>query len=363
MIKGPACFVIGILATLVLFSAPVQAETLVLTNGDRLTGKIVSENDSEIVFRHHLLGVLKIPKNELASRLPEKQKNPADQNADMSVDAAVESVKAASKGEAEILKSNTSAPAPPPTATRVAAKAQPKKMTPKLFGLFSSHFIKGWKRHLAFGFGGEDGDDQSTEWNVGIEASYKDESDRIGVSGAYFYETEDHEKDTSKGHLNLTRDWLLSDTPWFYYGNFLYEYDYFKSWKQRYTVSGGTGYDFINRDDLELRGRMGLGLSRSFGNEDNFETEGQLGMEWSWNPAGNKKHLLSFRFLVHPILNDLGEYRTWCQGKWKIDLGLYKGLGVEMGFEHEYESQLDIHDKDDEKYYDLIYFGRLGLDF
>jgi hypothetical protein len=85
-------------------------------------------------------------------------------------------------------------------------------------------------------------------------------------------------------------------------------------------------------------------------------------MEWNWIPFGNKKNLLSFRFVAYPILNDLGEYRTWCQGKWKIGLDLFKGLSFETGFEHEYESQSEMN-VDDEAYYDLIYFGRLGIDF
>ena len=40
----------------------------------------------------------------------------------------------------------------------------------------------------------------------------------------------------------------------------------------------------------------------------------------------------------------------------------YVGLGGEILFEHEYESDGE-RDIEDEKSYDLLYFGRIGLDF
>ncbi len=354
------------IAAVIFFCLPaaIRAEVVTLVNGDRLSGQIISENSREITLKHKVLGVLKIPRTQLMS-----EENKPDKTEEL----------AAESPEAEVQNEKTSGsetageempPATVPMITKSAstktvakkAAATKNKMTPKLLGLFNSSLVGGWKRHFAFGFGGESGDDVSSEWNTAFEGAYKDKSDRISLAASYFYETEDHKKDTSKGRFNIIRDWLLPDSPWFYYGYFLYEHDYFKSWKNRYSVSGGTGYDFISQKDMELSGRIGLGMSRSFGSENRFETEGQIGMEWSWYPGGNKKHQVSFSFIGYPILNDLGEYRTWCQGKWKIDLGLFKGLSFETGFEHDYESQSELS-VDDEAYYDLIYFGRLGIDF
>jgi hypothetical protein len=374
MMKWLAHLVIGLCLTCLLSGSAVAA-VVVLANGDRLSGKIISETSREITLEHKVLGILKIPRRQLAgpNPIPTEKPSPPAEN----IATEVENEKTSGRESAaeelpnEPLETaeQTGKPAPKDSEKAPVAKAVPaqptssqNKMTPKLMGLFGSHFLEGWKRHFAFGFGGESGDDESSEWNVSLEGNYKDKSDRISMTSAYYYETEDHEKDTSKGHVNLIRDWLLPDSPWFYYAYFLYEHDYFKSWKNRYSISGGTGYDFINTEDMELSGRVGLGLSRSFGSEDKFETEGQIGMEWNWIPFGNKKNLLSFRFVAYPILNDLGEYRTWCQGKWKIGLDLFKGLSFETGFEHEYESQSEMN-VDDEAYYDLIYFGRLGIDF
>ena len=305
-----------------LISLPAEATVVTLQNGDQLSGAVVSETEREITLHHNVLGVLKIPRNQLRSKPP----------------------------------------APPETSKPPEVIAKPTKMAPKLPGLFGSGFLEGWARRLAVGIKGEDGNDVSMELSFGLDASYRDENDRLVLSSAYYYETEDREKDTSKGHINFVRDWLLPNSEWFYYSYFRYEYDSFKSWKQRVSLSGGPGYDFYRDENLELSSRFGLGASRTWGTENEFDPEGQIGLEWTWKPPALENHSLSSQFIIYPVLNDIGEYRTWIQGKWKIDFDFFRGMGIELGFEHEYESESD-KSIEGEKYYDLIYYGRFGLDF
>ncbi len=309
------------LLLLLPISLAVEARVVTLQNGDQLSGEVVDESEKEIILQHVVLGVLTIPKNQLRSETPA-----------------------------------------PKTAKPPEITAKSTMMAPKLLGLFSSGFLEGWIRRLAVGIKGESGNDVSMDLSLGLDASYRDESDRLVLSAAYYYETEDKEKDTSKGHLNFVRDWLLPDSEWFYYYYFRYEYDSFKSWKNRVSLSGGTGYDFFHEENLKLSGRIGLGGSRTWGTENEFDLEGQLGVEWLWKPEKFKNQSLSCQCIVYPVLNDLGEYRTWIQGKWKIDFDFVRGMGIELGFEHDFESRND-KSIDGEKYYDLIYYGRLGLDF
>jgi len=324
MTKWQTKFILQLFSLLVplIFSFAVEAGVITLQNGDQLSGEVVNESEKEITLQHAVLGILTIPKNQLQSKLPQAPKT-----------------------------------AKPPEIT-----AKSTKMAPKLLGLFSSGFLEGWTRRFAVGIKGENGNDVSMDLSLGLDASYRDESDRLVLSAAYYYETEDKEKDTSKGHLNFVRDWLLPNSEWFYYSYFRYEYDSFKSWKNRVSLSGGTGYDFFREENLKLSGRIGLGGSRTWGAENEFDLEGQLGMEWSWKPKKLESQTLSCQCIVYPVLNDFGEYRTWIQGKWKIDFDFVRGMGIELGFEHDFESKND-KSIDGEKYYDLIYYGRLGLDF
>jgi putative salt-induced outer membrane protein YdiY len=327
----------GLLFFLLLLSPPpVVAKTITLLNGDQLSGEIKNENAAQLILHHAVLGDITIPKKQI-------RPDSAD-NSNAATETKIKAKKTRS----------------PKAAIETVSK--PKRSTEKQPGLFGITFLEGWKRRLALGLKGERGNDVSTELSLAFDTSFKDEEHRFSLNSAYYYETEDHEKDTSKGHINIVRDWLLPDTDWFYYAYFRYEQDSFKSWKNRVSISGGPGYDFYNDKILKLSGRTGLGFSKSWGDENEFDVEGQLGLEWLWKPPKLKNQSLSYQIIVYPILNDLGEYRTWMEGKWRFDLDFYKELGFEFGFEHEYESRKD-KSLEDEEYFDLIYFGRIGLDF
>lgn len=306
---------------LLAISLVAEARVVTLQNGDQLSGEVLNESEREITLQHAVLGVLIIPKNQIQTK-----------------------------------------PHVPKTVKLPEITVKSTKMATKLPGLFSSGFLEGWTRRVAVGIKGENGNDVSMDLNFGLDASYRDESDRLILSSAYYYETEDKEKDTSKGHINFVRDWLRPNSEWFYYSYFRYEYDTFKSWKNRISLSGGTGYDFYREENLELSGRIGLGGSRTWGTENEVDLEGQLGMELAWEPEKLENHTLSCQFIVYPVLNDFGEYRTWIQCKWKIDFVFVRGMGIEFGFEHDFESKND-KSIDGEKYYDLIYYGRLGINF
>ncbi|NPA24699.1 MAG: DUF481 domain-containing protein [Deltaproteobacteria bacterium] len=335
---------------------PTRSETITLLNGDQLSGKIISRNDLEITLKHSVLGILKISRSKLRPTATKNGATPSPRE------------KGAAAVPATVPPENRMQTSKDSTETKTTAKESQDvttartKMAPKFFGLIHSTFMEGWKRRFAIGVTGEAGNDVSMDFSTGFDASFHNKSHRIVINSAYYYETEDNRKETSKGHLNAIRDWLLPESDWFYYGYFRYEYDSFKSWKNRVSLSGGSGYNFYNEKDMELSGRAGLGGSRSWGTENDYKVEGQLGMEFHWRIPRFKNQSISSEFIIYPALDDPGEYRTWFQGKWKIDFDFYQGMGFEMGFEHEYESQIE-KDIDNEKYYDLIYFGRLGIDF
>ncbi len=196
--------------------------------------------------------------------------------------------------------------------------------------------------------------------NIALDASHHDEDNRQVFSSVYYYETDDREKDKSKGHANFVRDWLMPQSRWFYYSFTRYEYDSFKWWKHRLSLSGGSGYDFYKENNFELRGRVGLGFNKTWGTDNEFDPEGLLGVEFSWKP--DAIHHISSQFIFYPNFGDLGEFRTWFQSTWEISLDFFPGLGLEFGLEHEFDSVINEKSKDD-RHYDLIYFGRFGLDF
>ncbi len=293
-----------------LSSSLSLAEVVVLKNGDTLSGNIVKQTKDTITLEHEVLGVLTLQK---------KQLKPAEDKTTIQ-------------------------------------KPIPKTTMP---GIFGTNFLAGWKRRLSVGLKGEEGNDVSLNINGAFDAAYIDQENRFTLNAAYFYESQDHERNTSKGNAGFVRDWLLPETPWFYYAYTRYNYDEFKSWEHRVSLIGGTGYGFFDEEKFKLHGRVGFGGNRTWGEEDDINPEMQLGVECHWLP--NDIHSFSATFFIFPDLNELGEYRTQGQAKWEINLPATQGLGLEFGIEHEYESRL--HDQlDKESHYDLLYFGRVRID-
>ena len=353
---------IQVLFFLLFCSLPAEAAIITLLNGDQLSGEIKNESEQSLTLHHAVLGDIVIPRKEIAE-IPNKG------DGKHSNDIIIQD-KTAAAG-----KTTKTTAAEKTTNTTETAKAEPKakaadlvdkparsSSSSRLPGLFGTGFFEGWKHRLAFGIKGEEGNDVSMDFSAVFNTSYKNDTDRFSLESAYYYETDDREKDTSKGHINVVRDWLLPHSNWFVYGYGRYEYDSFKSWKHRVSLSSGPGYDFYREDDFTLTGRIGLGVSKTWGTEDDLDLEGQLGIECSWKPASLKNQVLSYQVIFYPIINNFGEYRTWMEGKWHFGIGLYRGLGFEIGFEHEYETDGE-RDIENEKSYDLLYFGRLGLDF
>jgi len=334
------------------------AETIILRNGDRLSGEIINRGATSVTLKHPVLGELRIPTTQITS-LPA---SPPPKTGRLDVPRAEPAAATTAETPPPSTRKPTTAKNQPPAPGTKAPGSVTGKMSAQLPGLFGSGFLEGWKRRLSLGVEGEAGNDISLDVTLAFETSFHNRAHRMAISSAYYYESDDYKKNTSKGHVNIVRDWLLPESKWFYYGYFRYEYDAFKSWVHRISLSGGTGYDFYDTDALQLNGRIGLGVSRTFGNDDKFDPEGQLGLEWKWQPRALKNQTLSTQFIVYPHLSNFGEYRTWIQGSWRIDFEVFHGLGLEFGCEHEFETELDVNDED-ERHYDLIYYTRFGLDF
>jgi len=296
--------------------------SLRLQNGDRLSGELLAEDDTGLLLRHPLLGELRVPKDSI------------------------------------VVQEDSALPAASGSSATAASKSEPQP--PATVGLFGSGFLAGWDRQVAFGLKGEEGNDVSQDWTVAIDLGMEDEQRRIQVSGAYFFEYDERKKDTSKGHLRILHDWLRPDSDWFYFFAGRFDYDSFKSWKERLAASGGSGYRFLRGDEASLNGRVGLGSTKSWGDDGRFEPEAVLGLDGHWQLSELSR--ISARSLVFPSLSDRREYRTQSELKWDIRLGADSKLSLELAVQHEYESK--IRDPlEDEKHFDLLYSTRLGIDF
>ncbi len=284
----------------------VLSAQICLKNGDCLHGQIVDQTETMVTIQHSNLGLLVIPLDEtVALSVP--------------VDAD-------------------------PTVANSDAKELPEQ----------------WKHRVFLGFGGEEGNDVGFHVKTGFSSSYEDDFDRWNITARYHFETEDNEKDDSKGHFHITKDWLNPETPWLYFLQWRYHYDSFKYWKHRVTFFVGLGYDFVKLDNFDFIGRAGIGGSRTRGVDDRLYPEGLLGIEMAWRP--NEINELLTEVTVYPDLGDLAEFRTYSKLEWRVKLDAARGVSIRSSIEHEYESEIN-ENEDDERHFDLTYFWGVELEF
>jgi putative salt-induced outer membrane protein YdiY len=278
----------------------VQADTLILANGDRLTGEIVAWGVDTVVIEHPQLGEV-----ELAL---------------------------------EQLRLDTG--------------------DPPNHGLLGTDFLRGWTRSLSVGANGKSGNTENENLNVGLDMDYTDDFKRWKVAGRYFFASEDGSTTDSYGRFDLRRDWLLPDSRWFWRASGRYQFDKFESWKQRFVLFGGPGYHLLEGGSHDLDGVVGVGFTREEGDRDDNKGEAVVGFDYRWKLSEE----LSFSFANNAfteLVPDAGNLRNMTTSELRWALTKDPALSLKVGVENEYETEVE---RGDEKN-DLYYYLSIGLGF
>ena len=296
-----------------------------LNNGDRLSGRIDKQTDKFIYLDHPLLGLIQISVEDIKQKSLVKRADEVEPT----------------NNKLDII-------------TSVQSENKPAEQP----GLFDSRFLQGWTRHIGAGFSGSEGNSQVMNFNIGLDTKFKDERKRSEFSSAYFFARSNNETSKNKANAQLIQDWLKPESKWFYFGQVRYDYDQFESWDHRISGSGGLGYELIASERVELRGRLGLGLTRTYGDDDDDLTpEAVLGLEGHWNINHNQK--LTAKNTLYPDFENEGEFRNISSADWTIKVKEWGKMNLKFGLQNEYISE----PQGDAKNNDLDYYGRLGYDF
>ena len=289
------------LAVLVCASGTLaQADTLILANGDRLTGEILAWGVDSVVIQHPQLGEVRLALEQL-------QLDTGD----------------------------------PPTP-----------------GLFGTDFLRGWTRSLDVGANGKSGNTENENLTVGLDMDYRDDFKRWKVRGRYFFGSEDGATTDSYGRLEAQRDWLLPDSRWFWRVGSRYQFDKFESWKQRFILFGGPGYHLFDDGTHSLDGVVGVAFTREEGERDDNKGEAVVGFDYAWTVSEE----LSFSFSNNAfteVVPDAGSLRNLTTSELRWALMKEPALSLKLGVENEYETEVE---SDDEKN-DLYYYLSLGIGF
>jgi len=272
---------------------------VVLADGDAIYGRLIDENESTIVLEHPNLGRLEIPREQIDSF---KVKEP-------------EFKKEEKEGWFD------------PTLRKIGTKVSRLKE-------------KGWQASADFSLDSSTGntEEQSTRFGSHVKRELPDRITTADLS--YYYKVKEAEISDNKLTLGLGRDWLLPESPWFYFLQGRFDYDEFESWQQRANTQAGPGYHLIENGDMTLDARLGLGMRREWGSiNNNPKLEGLIGADFEWKITS--KQICKFAPYYYPVVSDFGDYRTRFSGEWRYFFDEDMRLSFLVGSLYEFQSIVD----------------------
>lgn len=336
------------LATLGATTCVAQAETIRLANGDVVTGAVTATTDTAITLEHPALGNITIARTAIAEIAASS--------------AGVAGVVAPTGSDAPPAPQPpaTAAPVPGPAGAAAGVNTTPSPETPSAEprGLFGTGLFRGWDMQLTAGINGTAGNSDTVSAVAKFKASFEDAENRWLWDNSYFLTNETGERSQNEFRSELTRDWLIPGSPWFYFLRGIYEYDEFEDWQHRASGFAGVGYTFIKQDKFELNGRIGAGLTKEFKGDRELTPEALVGatlVRYRLTP----NQTISGSATFFPALDELGEFRLTTGLEYELKLNTADGLSFKIGIENEYESDVD----EDESNNDLKYYGALVYDF
>ena len=298
-----------LITTFFFSSSYALANTQVtLINGDTLLGEVLSQSEKIVVFQHEVLGTLQISSEQIAS-----------------------------------LSDKTDIDIGSPAIEQKISKPEDAKADAS-----HSWLLPDWDKRFDIGISGADGNSQSQNIHTALSAITETSDRRWNIQAAYDSSEEDGNKSRDEFFIQANRDWLIPDSPYFYFASGRFDWDEFQDWDYRLNLAGGIGKDFIHRQDWTLRGKTGLGFNREFGGEDDsISPEGLLELASVWQLSEDHKIELTTTF--YPQLEELKEFRNITSLAWVNKLN--DSMRLKIGLSNEHDTNVpDEVKKNDFKY-------------
>lgn len=206
-----------------------------------------------------------------------------------------------------------------------------------------------WDMGIELGINGSEGNAQAFSMLAAGHFVYESDFGKMLMDITYG-KSEANDVETQHFALFNSRYDRNINEKWFVYGQTRLEYDEFKDFDLRLTLTGGLGYHFIKNDITLLTGRFGAGTSREFGgsNED-WVAEANFGLDF--------EHQLSDRQRIgtvidyYPEWSDFANYRLITDAWWELILDQQTNLSLKVGVIDRYDSTPEGREPNDIDYY------------
>jgi len=318
------------------------AGTVVLSNGDSLQGEVTEHPDGSVTLVHPVLGEQEFAADQVRAAIP----TPPAEDAAAPAEPAPEDV------------ATSDEPAEPAGGEAPGDEEAIEPEEPR--GLVDRYVppLRAWDGSVEFGLSGTEGNSETFDLRLGIEASRESERHRWILDAAYNRSTASGDVTDNRFTAGVLKDFLFPDSDWLAFVRGRYDLDDFEAFDHRLSGAAGLGYQILDKDDLQLSTRFGAGVTREFGsNDESIRPEANLGLNVDWQI--DDRQSVGASVLVLPNLDDLGEYRVISSADWRFLISERDNLNFKLGVESEYDSLapagVDAHD--------LYYYAALLLDF
>lgn len=332
-------FLIVALSIVLALAPRAEADYIVLTTGEHLSGVITSRDADVAVLEHPVLGTLTIRSEDISELVigeffaPRPEENASDDGEGVEEtpqDSTGEGTEEGSSAAEDVVDAVTEALEPAPE----------------------------WKSRIDLGFAFSDGNTENSNLTLSFKTVRDTEKEKTTFDAAYYFAEDSGETSENKATVGLNHDWKLPNSPWLFFARGRFDYDEFNSWRRRITAGGGVGYKFYDEEDFTLTGRAGLVAVREYESDrDDIRVEGLLGIDLTWQIDKTQAFELSSTYF--PDLEETGEFRALTSAKWTLNLPQYDGASVFVGVQHEHQSVVDAGREND----DILIYGGLGIEF
>ena len=233
---------------LALSGAVCAQDVVVLENGDRITGTLVTAAEGVVTFKSTILGDLQIPLTAIA----DLQTAGAVELVSGAGERVMRQITSISDGALQLAGGGEGAPAAPSMSLQALAKINPPAREPAK-----------WTGSLSVGGLIAMGNTERRSISSNADLVRRGETDRISFNAGWNYS----EDKTGPGNWNLTErraaaglkyDYFLGEKSYLYAATSAMG-DTQANIDLRYTAGGGYGFQWVERDDLSVATEIGLG--------------------------------------------------------------------------------------------------------
>lgn len=239
-----------------LYAAPEEGKAEVyLNNGDRLTGRIVSEDNTRINLESVVLGSVSIPRKEVKD---------------------VVYGKPAVKGEEE----------------KDAGKPAE------------------WKRDLSVGYAKSNGNTKNSDFSLRLRLNRKTGENEFTAKSDFYYSSSNNKMDTQKWSGMLRYAYRFRQKAWYNFYKIENDHDRFANIEYRVIPSTGAGYWFFDTPGFKAMAEFGVGFEHTkFRQEEPDQNETVLIPRAFLEKKVFSRSKITQDISVYPSLTESGEYR------------------------------------------------------